>query len=144
MFYSDDLNTPIGKVRFYLGDIQGSGVLPNGANFSDEEIQLVLDTGNSVFTAVVALCGLCATRWANAPQSFSADGLSVNHGDRAARWRKSVEDFSIQFGISNGIGTIGLTRADAFSAEERNEHTSRGRPRNSDLEAWEHRHDLPI
>lgn len=90
---SSDTNTAlVAKVRLWLGDtVQGVGVLPDGSNFQDEEILLMLDlNGNDSALAVTALYRPLAARWA-----VYAD---VTVGPRkealsqvAERWQKLAE-----------------------------------------------------
>lgn len=104
MAFTYDLSTNIGQARFHLGDSEeNAGVLLLGANFTDEEIQYELDRTGSVGAAVVSLSDVVASRWANAPQSFSADGLSVNRGDVSARWVAKARELRSKFGLTAGV-----------------------------------------
>lgn len=60
----DNLN--ISKVRLEIGDtVEDSGVLPDGANLDDTEIQLYLDaTSDDIGQTVSAICNMLARRWA--------------------------------------------------------------------------------
>ena len=56
----------IARVRLEIGDTtESAGVLPDGSNFSDEEITVYLTTyASDVPQAVNALAGVLARRWA--------------------------------------------------------------------------------
>lgn len=56
----------IARVRLEIGDTsEDAGVLPDGGNFSDEEITVYLtDNGQSVAQTVNALAGVLSRRWA--------------------------------------------------------------------------------
>jgi hypothetical protein len=115
--FTSNLSTSIGQVRYRIGDdTQDAGVLPNGANFSDEQIQFELDAvGQSVPGACARLCANLARRWSTLPQSFTADGLSINRGDMVAKWNGMKADFENEAGGGATFGTITLDRQDAYS-----------------------------
>lgn len=64
---SDETIKLISKVRFYLGDtVQANGALPDGSNFSDEEILLMLDLADDdPQAATKAFYRPLAARWAS-------------------------------------------------------------------------------
>lgn len=77
-----DLTTLIGQVRYELGDdTANGGILPGGANFTDEaiEYELTVQSEDVARTAFV-LIGRARQRWATAPQSIQADGATINYG----------------------------------------------------------------
>lgn len=116
MWITTDLSTAIGQIRYMLGDdVEGTGVLPNGSNFTDAQITYELGTvGNSTVAAAAKLCSNLARRWSTTPQSFSADGLSINRGDMVAKWLGLQEEFSAS--IQGGsFGSVALDRQDAWS-----------------------------
>lgn len=55
----------ISRVRLALGDhVEGTGVMPNGDNFQDNEIALYLvDANDDVEAATMALAGVLANHW---------------------------------------------------------------------------------
>lgn len=63
---SDATMAAIARVRLEIGDTtEGAGVLPDGSNFSNEEIAVYLTTyASDVPQAVNALAGVLARRWA--------------------------------------------------------------------------------
>ncbi len=116
MSITTDLSTAVGQIRFAIGDdVEGSGDLPNGDNFSDPQIAYSLnEVGGVILAAAAKLCGNLAQRWATLPQSFSADGLSVSRGDMVAKFTAMRDDFNAQAQGGN-FGTVVLDRRDAFS-----------------------------
>ena len=116
----DDLN--VSKVRLELGDtVEDTGVLPSGANLSDEEIQSYLDTYNDDVTqAVGALCGVLSRHWAGAadiavgPRRESLSQISQRWADMEAKLNPGYASFA-----------IGVQREDGYAdnAESESEYT---------------------
>ncbi len=109
MAVTADIDTNIGKVRFEIGDSSiGQGVLPDGANFDDSEVQYALtQSGENVKPAAAILAGIAAARWAGQPQSFSVDGLSLNRGDAAARFREMAARLTdSEAAIASGVAMV--------------------------------------
>lgn len=109
MAVTADIDTNIGKVRFEIGDSSiGQGVLPGGANFDDSEVQYALtQSGENVKPAAAILAGIAAARWASQPQSFSVDGLSLNRGDAAARFREMAARLTdSEAAIASGVAMV--------------------------------------
>lgn len=109
--FTYDLDTEIGKIRFYLGDnTEGQGVLPGGINLSDEEILLAFQIqNNDTGSTLVKLARIIASKWATAPRSFYADGLRMNRGDPVDKWLKLADEYAKEFNVtskSGGYGTI--------------------------------------
>lgn len=111
------LSTDIGQVRYAIGDdVEGTGVLPNGGNFSDAQINYELgQVGSNIPAAAARLCGNLARRWSGLPQSFSADGLSVNRGDVVKKWQDMQAEFQAQMSGSS-FGSVSLDRRDGWTA----------------------------
>lgn len=101
------------RVRFMIGDTeQGAGVLPNSANYTDEAIEYQLTrAGQDDTAAAVALLRLAGQRWTRLPQSFSADGLSVNRGDMLAKLSQAADELESSLG-GGGISSHPLELLD--------------------------------
>jgi hypothetical protein len=115
MTFTNTLSTDTGKVRLYIGDdVSGTGVLPDGSNFSDEQIAIFLsDNGSNINSAVAALADNLAYRWAIVPESISKDGLSVSRGDMIAKYQALAKKFT---GLARGgMRSVALDRQDAYS-----------------------------
>lgn len=79
--------SPLSHARFLIGDVtEGAGILPNGGNFTDADLGVWLTkTASDPEKAAILALRNCAIRWATTPNSFSADGMSVNRGDMAQK-----------------------------------------------------------
>ncbi len=85
MAYTYDITTDIGKVRLLIGD---TDVTPTtDAQFNDEELQIFLDLGGSVFMGAAKALEAWAGR-------LSGDLLSEHIFNRATRISASVRDIS--------------------------------------------------
>lgn len=117
MSITTDLATSIGQIRLLIGDdTENVGVLPNSANFTDAQITYFMSrVGGSVVATAGALCSNLAKRWATLPQSFSADGLSINRGDMVAKWQQMADGFATE-AAGGGFSTVVLDRRDGYSA----------------------------
>ena len=109
--FTYDLDTQIGKLRFYLGDnTEGQGVLPGGINLTDEEVALAFQVqNNDIGSTLVRLAKIVASKWATAPRSFYADGLRMNRGEPVDKWLKLAAEYAKEFNVtskSGGYGTI--------------------------------------
>lgn len=118
MAVTTSLSTATGEVRFLIGDdVIGTGVLPSGSNFTDAQIEYALTaSGQNVKGAAARLCTNLARRWATTPQTFTADGLSINRGDVVKRWTDLARELNDDAAGAN-FGTVTLDRIDAFSVD---------------------------
>jgi len=110
--------TDIGKVRLGIGDdTEDSGVRPDGTNFSDEEIQVILDAEGSWQRAVAGLCEVLAVQWARlvnlavGPRREDLSRVSEAYAEQAARLRA-------QYGGGARGFAVGVTRVDGWSDDE--------------------------
>lgn len=94
MSFSYDLTTDIGQMRLELGDtLKGSGVRPDGCNFSNEELKFWLDREGHVMRAVAAACESLARQWSSSttvtvgPYSETLSLIQGNWADRAKNLR---------------------------------------------------------
>lgn len=122
MSFSYDITNDIGKVRFELGDdTAGQGLKPDGSNFSDEEIQAVLNREHSVMRAVAGLCETLATRYTQlcdisvGPRRESLSQIRDGYRARAADLRKKYG------GAGSGAFSISPNREDGYAARQREE-----------------------
>lgn len=123
MTFSYDIATQVGQVRLEIGDsTYGTGILPDGTNLSDEEIQFYLTREGGVGAAVAGVCEMLSIRFSNladiaiGPRRESMSQIAKAYSDRAKALR-------IQYGGSTGrafstspVRTDGF--ADAAAAEE--------------------------
>ena len=117
MAHTYDLSTDIGKVRLLIGD---TDITPTtDAQFSDEELQVFLDLGGSVFMGAAK----ALEAWAG---SLSGDLLSEKIGDYSYT-KKTVADklaLAAQYKKQDSeipvfeISSMDLTSGSAITAEE--------------------------
>jgi len=124
--YTYDLSSAVAatlrasKVRLLVGDNDGS------ANYEleDDEIAYFLaERGNAVKAASADACQALATRYSKLA-SFTADGLNVQNGERAAQYAARAKE--LRADVAGGMSTIAITRTDGYSEEaEDSEYESR-------------------
>jgi hypothetical protein len=126
--YFHDPAAPVERdyVRFHLNDvIKDSGPLPENYNFSDHELDMLLDLEGTWQRAVAAGFEALEAAWLPHP-TFQADGMSVslshiskNYGDTAQRWRRI---YGGQPGSS--IKARSLIRVDGYSQDVASDEVS--------------------
>jgi hypothetical protein len=96
----------VARTRLTIGDTtECAGLLPGGANFSDEEIRYTLTRKGDETATAVHLLRLAATKWTVSPKSFSSDGLSINYGDFESV-AKRLQDQADQLMADSGAGSL--------------------------------------
>jgi len=120
MTFTYTVGTNLGNVRMALGDtVSGTGVLPSGANFTDEEINEIVDTEGTWQKAVAHLCEILANRWATSV-NFSADGVSVSRSDVARAWKEQAAMWRGNYGGMHSTGSASVKRSDGYSTSVAN------------------------
>lgn len=112
----DDLN--VAKVRLEIGDtVSGTGVKPNGSNFTDAELLIFLAReSNNVMRATASACEALARWWATAVnitvglRREELTAVSKAWTERAAELRK-------QYGGGQQAFSAGVTRQDGYSTD---------------------------
>lgn len=116
--YSSSLESDLDRVRFAIGDVtRSTGPKPDGANFSDEEIEALLVTEGSVDGAAAALFEALLALWSG-HVSFTADGVQVSTShiaDRYERQATAMRERSGTGGSGRRASAMALTRQDAYS-----------------------------
>lgn len=99
MSFSYDPSTDVGRVRTEIGDTSlDAGILPDGVNFSNEEIQGYLTAeGDHVMRAVAHASEVAARRWAIVPTSASL-GPESHRRDTAAFFRTEAQRLRAIYG----------------------------------------------
>lgn len=125
MTFTTALTTDIGKIRLELGDDTASaGVLPTGANLTDEQLQVILDREGSVMRTVAGVCELLSTRWAQladlqvGPRRESYSQVSAAYLKRAAELRDRYGDASgatAEEATYSGVFSVSVIRTDGYS-----------------------------
>ena len=97
MAFTYRLSTDLGKTRLAIGDtVNGAGPRPEGANYSDEEINVYLTpaiaAGYSYGRAVVQLLRLLANEWAG-KANISIGEYKVEYSATAASFRAAAAEW---------------------------------------------------
>lgn len=108
----------VSKMRLELGDMLESpdGMLPEGANFEDEELTYFYNQEGSLRGGVARAFEAAAARWAAYPSEIRMGPESQKipasqyFAERAAYIRKEI----LRRGAA-GVGSRAVTRADAYS-----------------------------
>lgn len=115
--FTYSLDDEIGKVRLAIGDrTKDSGLRPDRTNFSDAEIQFLIDDEGTWKRAVAAALEILAREWARVAdlevldRKESLSKISARYDNLAQRVR------SIHGGSSTTVSfSAGLTRVDGYS-----------------------------
>ena len=115
--YNADLSADRDKLRRAIGDVtDGSGVLPSGDNFTDNELDSFMDEEGTWQKAVAYACESLGNAWATSV-SFSADGTRIDRSDVAQAWREQAKQWRAKYGGSSRGGIAAVKRADGFSTD---------------------------
>lgn len=116
MSFTYDLTTDIGQIRLEIGDTEeGQGVKPDGSNFSDEELQVILDREGGVMAAVAGVCEVLATQYARlvdtsvGPRREALGSIAQQYAARAAQLRKQYG------GAGMAMMSAAVVRVDGYS-----------------------------
>jgi len=113
--YDSGLGTNRDKVRFHLQDTtSGSGPLPDDGNFTDDELDGLIDAEGTWQRAVAAGFEALAMAWARYP-TFKADGLSLNRSDIAKAYREQAAKWRKDYGRTRGVNVAGIIKVDGYS-----------------------------
>ena len=112
--YLGTLATDRDKVRFYIQDtVEDSGPKPSDGNFTDAEIDGLLDAEGNWQQAVAAAFEVLEAAWAGyadwqaGPRRESASQIAERFGKKAQTWRDKQ---------AGGVAT--LTRTDAYTDDD--------------------------
>lgn len=102
MSFTYVIASEIGQVRMEIGDtVYLTGVLPDGNNLTDEEVQYYLTREGGAMPAVAGICEMLATRFSGladvaiGPRRESMSQVSKAYAERAKKLR-------IQYGGNSG------------------------------------------
>jgi hypothetical protein len=113
--YDDELSTDRDKVRFYVNDKAiDAGPLPGDGNFSDNELDGLIDAQGSWERAVAACFDALETAWANYADK-SVGPRSESMSQIAERWAKKREKWVQEHGLADTGGSLFLKRIDQYS-----------------------------
>jgi len=98
----------LSKVRLLIPDNDSTAY-----DLADDEITYFLGTvGNNVTAAAVKCCRWLARKYSK-KVSFTADGLTMQHTQRAAEFAKRADELEAE--LSGGISIAPLLREDGYS-----------------------------
>lgn len=108
MTFTYDLTTNRGKVRFLIPDADSTSY-----ELQDAEVDYFLTrAGSNVNAAAVEACMWLSRKYATKP-SFSADGLSIQNGQRAQTYADRAKELQVQ--ALGGVTSVTITREDGYS-----------------------------
>lgn len=108
MAFTYDLTTNRGKVRFLIEDTDLSAY-----ELENDEVDYFLTRcGSNVNAAAVEACFWLARKYAK-KASFTADGLSIHHGERARLFAERAKELQAQ--TLGGVSSVTITREDGYS-----------------------------
>ena len=119
MSITTSLTTDLGKLRLELADdnaAAGLGVLPDGGNYTDAQLQVFLDREGSVMGALAAACENLHMRYlldANQNEGQRRDdgrGTALRYASQARQLRR-------QYGGPARVYAGGVIRQDAYSED---------------------------
>jgi hypothetical protein len=119
MAFTVNVDTLIGKVRLLIGDDkEGAGPLPDGSNFTDEQVLFFLEEEDQSYGAAAAMaCENLSTRYAAlvdttvGPRRESLSQATKQFADRASVLRDSFG------GGGAGVISAGLVKVDGYSED---------------------------
>lgn len=108
MAFSYDLTMNRGKVRFLIDDADYSDY-----ELEDAEIDYFLTrSGSNVNAAAIEACFWLARKYAK-KASFTADGLTIQNGQKAQIFAERARELQIQ--AIGGATSVTITREDGYS-----------------------------
>jgi len=108
----------VAKVRLALGDtVQNSGVLPEGANFSDAEIEALLSDFNNDIDAVTFFCLKSLSNAWGTYVDITVGPRKESLSDIAFHYAKRASEMGERTGLSAKSFAVALTRVDGYSEE---------------------------
>jgi hypothetical protein len=118
MSFTYNLATTVGQLRLEIGDhTSGTGVRPDGSNFSDEELEAILtQEGDVLGRGIARACEILANAWATFAD-LTVGPRSEKLSQVAARFEKRAAALRMQYGGgSTGATAVGIIRADGYQS----------------------------
>lgn len=114
--YVGDLTTDRDKVRFYIQDTaSAAGPKPDGANFTDAEIDGLVTAEGSWQRAVAAGFEALAAIWGN-KYDFTSEGQSFRRSTPSDKFMTLAGKWRAQYGSAGTrVRSLASTRVDAYS-----------------------------
>jgi hypothetical protein len=119
MAFTYDITTDVGKVRFQIGDrVENTGVRPDGTNFSDEEIEMMLtELNDNILATSARLLSTLSAEWAlltdfaMGPRKESYSQVSKQYGVLASKLLEQMDTVT-------QTATMGFIRNDEYAYQE--------------------------
>jgi hypothetical protein len=118
--YTTPFVTDTDRLRFKIQDtVAGSGIRPDGGNFSDEELASVLLDAGSVSLATGVLYEALASEWARyvnttiGPRREELSQIATHYRNLASQWRADYGKTDSGSSITTGFAT----RKDGYSQD---------------------------
>ena len=98
MAFTYVLGTDVGTMRFELGDtVPGSGVRADGSNFSDEELQYLIDREKNLDLAIASACETLSRDWSKIA-SITLGPKQETLGKVAQEWSTRANEIRLRVG----------------------------------------------
>ncbi len=116
--YDATVSTDLAKVRLAIGDtVSGTGVKPDGTNFTDAELNAMITAEGTWGRAAAAACETLAATWARAvdialgPRKESLSQVSKAYADQSKQLRS-------RYGGTGRMYVAGVIRKDGYSDDK--------------------------
>lgn len=112
--FTYNTSTTVGKVRLEIGDnqIEPNGILPDGRNFSDDEITAFFTEEGSVLRTAARCLEVASRRWARVPKQQTTGSESSSQETASHLLRQALE-LRRRYGHTNRTIASGSVRVDA-------------------------------
>ena len=113
--YTGNLGTSLDKVRFYISDkVASSGPLPDGGNFTDDELNGLITAEGTWQRAVAGAFEIIAAAWSKYAD-ITVGSRRESLSQIAASYQKQAESWRKQHGTASSTGARAMTRVDGYS-----------------------------
>lgn len=116
---SDATTQQIAQVRLEIGDdAEQDGARPGKKNFSDAEIEQLLDREGDVMRAAAAACEILARQWSRVATA-TVGQLRTEYNHVSEMFRQQAEDLRMRYGGGSSGVAVESVREDGYSAVNR-------------------------
>lgn len=105
----------VSQMRLEIGDtVQNSGVLPSGANYTDEELLHFFGQESSMLGGAAHACEALSRTWGRLVDT-TAGPLRKDYSQAARAWAKQASDLRAQTGGGYAVTSNRLKRQDGYA-----------------------------